>query len=82
VASYRYPFWTTAGQKVVSVSAVFSPSPFAPGRRRATAEQKRIGWEMAVTIEKIVCTTLHEADDQQVEETMETLSKGPEGFYE
>jgi hypothetical protein len=37
---------------------------------------------MAVTIEKIVCTALHEADDQQVEETMMTHSKGPEGFYE
>ena len=60
----------------------FSPPPFAPGRRRATAEQKRIGWEMTVTIEKVVCTALHEANDQQVEETMMTLSKGPEGFYE
>ena len=32
----------------------FSPPPFAPGRRRATAEQKRICWEIAVTIEKVV----------------------------
>jgi hypothetical protein len=37
---------------------------------------------MAVTIEKVVCTALHEANDQQVEETMMTLSKGPEGFHE
>ncbi len=60
----------------------FSPPPFASGRRRATAEQKRIGWEMAVTIEKIVCTALYETDDQQPEETMVSLSKGPEGFHE
>jgi hypothetical protein len=60
----------------------FSPPPFAPGRRRATAEQKRIGWEMAVTIEKIVCTALCEADNQQPEETMVSLSKGSEGFHE
>jgi hypothetical protein len=60
----------------------FSPPPFAPGRRRATAEQKRICWEMAVTIERIACTALYEADDQQPEETMMSLSKGPEGFHE
>jgi hypothetical protein len=61
----------------------FSPPPFAPGRRRATAEQKTTGWEMAVTIEKIiVCTALYKADDQQPEETMVSLSKGPEGFHE
>lgn len=60
----------------------FSSPPFATGRRRATAKQNRIGWEMAVMIEKIVCTALHEANDQYVEETMVTLSKEPEGFYE
>jgi len=82
VASYRRPFWITAGQKVASISAIFSLPPFAPGRRRATAEQKRICWKMTVTIERIVCTALHEVDDQYVEETMVTLSKEPEGFYE
>ena len=35
---------------------------------------------MAVRIEKILCTVLHEAH-QQVEETMNILSEGPEGFY-
>ncbi len=45
------------------------------------AEQKRIGWEMAVRIEKILCTVLHEAHRRQVEEAMETLEEGPEGFY-
>jgi hypothetical protein len=61
----------------------FSPPPFAPGRRRATAEQKTTGWEMAVTIEKIiVCTALYKADNQQPEETMVSLSKGSEGFHE
>ena len=37
---------------------------------------------MAVRIEKIPVTALHEAHQRQVEETMETLGEGPEGFYE
>ena len=47
-----------------------------------TEEQKRIGWEMTVRIEKIICTVLHEAHRRQVEETMETLAGGPEGCYD
>jgi hypothetical protein len=47
----------------------------------ATEEQKRRGWEMAVRIEKILCTVLHEAHKQQIEEVMDTLSERPEGFY-
>ena len=50
-------------------------------RNRATDEQKRIGWGMALRIEKILCTVLHEAHERQVEETMDTLSEGPEDFY-
>jgi hypothetical protein len=50
-------------------------------RNRATDEQKRKGWEMAVRIEKILCTVLDEAHERQVEETMDTLSEGPEAFY-
>ena len=50
-------------------------------RNRATAEQKRKGWEMAVRIEKILCVVLDEAHKRQVEETTETLSDGPEEFY-
>jgi hypothetical protein len=50
-------------------------------RHRATERQKRIGWEMAVRIEKIVASVLNEAHDQQTEEVVDTLSKGPEGFY-
>ena len=49
---------------------------------RSTAEQKRMGWEMVVRIEKILCTVLHEAHQRQVEETTNTLSEEPEGFYE
>ena len=44
-------------------------------RNRATEEQKRKGWEMAVRIEKILCTVLDEAHKRQVEETTETLSE-------
>ncbi len=36
---------------------------------------------MAVRIEKILSTVLHEAHKRQVEATMDTLSEGPEGFY-
>ena len=40
-----------------------------------------MGWEMAVRIEKILCTVLDEAHKQQVEKATETLSEGPEGFH-
>jgi hypothetical protein len=36
---------------------------------------------MAVRIEKIIATVLHEAHKRQVEETTETLSEGSESFY-
>lgn len=36
---------------------------------------------MAIRIEKILCMVLNEAHRQQVEETMDTLNEGPEGFY-
>ncbi len=36
---------------------------------------------MAVRIEKILGAVLDEAHKQQVEETTETLSEGPEEFY-
>ena len=32
-------------------------------------------------IEKIIATVLDEAHKRQVEETMDTLAEGPEGFY-
>ncbi len=50
-------------------------------RNRATKEQKRIGWEMWVRMEKIIATVLHEAHERQVEEAMDALAEGPEGFY-
>ena len=43
---------------------------------RATEEQKRKSWEIAVKIEKILCTVLHKAYKRQVEETVETLDQG------
>jgi hypothetical protein len=36
---------------------------------------------MAVRIEKILCTVLHEAHERQVEEAMETLAEGPESEF-
>ena len=47
---------------------------------RATAEQKRKGWEIAVRIEKILSTVLQEVHKRQVEETTETLSEGRKSF--
>ena len=51
------------------------------GRTRATEEQKRIGWEMWVRMEKILAVVLHEAYNRQVEEAMDALSEGAESFY-
>ena len=36
---------------------------------------------MWVRMEKIIATVLREAHQQQIQETMEALDEGPEGFY-
>ena len=69
----RYVLWDATGWHTD-----YSPPAW---RNRATAEQKRKGWEMAVRIEKIVATVLHEAHERQTEEVMDMLSEGPESFY-
>jgi hypothetical protein len=69
----RYVLWDATGWH-----RDYSPPAW---RHRATAEQKRKGWQMAVRIGKILCTILHEAHERQVEEVMETLSERPEGLY-
>jgi hypothetical protein len=50
-------------------------------RSRATEDQKRVGWEMWVRMEKILCTVLDAAHTKQIEETMDALSEGPVSFY-
>jgi hypothetical protein len=70
----RYALWDATGWH-----RDYSPPAW---RNRATDEQKREGWEMAVRIEKIIVTVLHEAHKWQVEEVTETLDERPEGFYE
>jgi hypothetical protein len=50
-------------------------------RNRATEEQKRVGWEMWVGMDKILCAVLREAHERQVEETTDALGDGPERFY-
>jgi hypothetical protein len=68
----RYVLWDATGH----------PKDYSPRQvHRATEEQQQRGWEMAVRIEKILCTVLHEAHKRQVEETLDTLSEGPEDFY-
>jgi hypothetical protein len=67
------PLWDVTGWR-----RDYSPSAW---RHIATAEQKQIGWEVAVRIEKILCTVLDEAHKQQIEEATETLCEGPEEFY-
>jgi hypothetical protein len=47
----------------------------------ATQEQKRRGWEVFVRTEKLLATVLREVLRQQVEETMNILSDGPESLY-
>ena len=56
----------------------YSPAAW---RSRATEEQKRVGWESWVRMEKIIATVLHEAYERQVEEAMDALAEGPDGFY-
>ena len=69
----RYALWNVSGWH-----RDYSPLVW---RNRATEEQKRIGWEMAVRIERIIATVLEEAHKRQVEEVMDTLQEGPEGLY-
>jgi hypothetical protein len=61
--SVRYALWDATGWH-----RDYSPAAW---RNRATVEQKRRGWEMAVRIEKIIVTVLHEAHKRQVEERTE-----------
>ena len=49
-------------------------------RSRATEEQKRIGWEMWVRMEKIIATVLEETH-KQAEEVIGAFEEGPERFY-
>ncbi len=49
---------------------------------RVTEEYRRIGREMWVRMDKILCTVLRETHERQIEETMDALSDGPERFYE
>lgn len=50
-------------------------------RNHATSEQKQVGWEMWVRMERIICTVLEQARQKQIDETMDALEEGPEGFY-
>lgn len=50
-------------------------------RSRATEEQKRVGWEMWVRMEKIIATVLKEAQERQIDEAMDAFEEGPENFY-
>ena len=50
-------------------------------RSRGAGERKRVGWEMWVRMEKIIAVVLHEAHRRRLEEAMEALGEGPEGFY-
>ena len=47
-------------------------------RNRATDRQKRQGWQRWVRMDEIMCAVPRE---QQVEETMDARSDGPERFY-
>lgn len=50
-------------------------------RSRATEEQKQVGWEMWVRMEKIIATVLKEAQEKQIDEAMDAFEKGPTSFY-
>jgi hypothetical protein len=69
----RYALWNVSGWH-----RDYSPPAW---RSRATEELKSEGWEMAVSIEKIVATEIHEAHKRQIEGVMDILEEGPEGLY-
>ena len=69
----NYALWDATGCR-----RDYSPPAWSS---RATTEQKREGWEIAVRIEKIVASVLDEAHRRQVEESG-TRYEGPEGLYE
>ncbi len=73
IEAVRYVLWDATGWH-----RDYSPPAW---RNRATEEQKRKGWELAVRVEKILCAVLNEAHKRQIKETMNTLSEGPGGFY-
>ena len=70
----RYVLWDATGWY-----RDYSPPDL---RDQATEEQKRISWDMAVRIEKIIATVLDEAHKLQIEETMEILTEGPGGVLQ
>jgi hypothetical protein len=51
-------------------------------RDRATEEQERIGWEMWVRMDRIMCAVVREAHERQVEETTDAPEGGTGRFYE
>ena len=61
----RYTLWNVTGWHR-------DCSPLA-WRSRATDEQKRVGWEMAVRIEKVIAAVLQEAYRRQVEEILDVF---------
>ncbi len=73
VEGVRYALWDATGWH-----RDYDPCMW---RRRATDERKRVGWEMWVRMKEIVATVLREAHRLQVEESLDTLSEGPESFY-
>ena len=73
IDAVRYVLWDATGWH-----RDYSPPAW---RNRATEEQKKIGWEMAVRIEKILCTGLHEAHKQSRLRRSRTLSpRGQRAF--
>ena len=58
VDAVRYTLWDATG-----CHRDYSPLAW---RNKATEEQKRIGWEMAVRTEKVIAMVLHEAHERQV----------------
>ncbi len=64
----RYALWNVIG---------VAPRLLSPAwRSRATEEQERIGWEVAVRIERIIATVHDEAHKRRVEEVMRSSLRG------
>jgi hypothetical protein len=71
----RYVLWDATGwHEDYALALAWSSSG-------PTEERQLKGWEMFVRMEKILTAVLYEVLRQQVGETMNALSEGPEGLY-
>jgi hypothetical protein len=73
LAAVRHALWDMTGWR-----RHHSPHALQGG---VAEDRDRVDWEMRVKIEKILLTVLSEAREQQLEEIVEAIYEGPQGFH-